>query len=80
MIVVAVAMIVFFVFYELKFPYAIIPAAILRNKRIIFSLLSALFCLALMMTVAFQLPFALQGYRCYTALKAGAITLVAPVM
>ena len=53
LIVVAIALIIFFVFFELKFPYAIIPATILKNRKIIFSLLSSLFNTALLMTVSF---------------------------
>ena len=45
--------------YELKNPFAIIPAAVLKSKALILSLLSTLAGFAVVSVVSFLLPFAL---------------------
>ena len=46
LIVVGVVLLVVFVLFEARQPYALIPLIIMRNRKMIFSLLSALFTYA----------------------------------
>lgn len=71
--------IVGFVFWELKHPFAILPRAILTNKKIIYSLLAGLWNFALIVTVSFQMPFALQNIHQLEPYVVGLLSLVSPI-
>lgn len=50
---------VLFVLWELRHPFAIIPKILLKNKTIMLSLGAGLFNFSMITTVGFQMPFVL---------------------
>jgi len=70
---------VWFVFWELRHPFAILPRGILTNDKIVYSLLAGLFNFALITTVGFQMPFALQNIHKLSPSTVGLMSLVNPI-
>lgn len=68
-----------FVFWELKHPFPILPPGILKNRMVICSLLAGLWNFALITTVSFQVPFALQGIHQFTPSVVGFMGIVNPL-
>ncbi|CAL6081257.1 Multidrug_MFS transporter [Hexamita inflata] len=74
-----VALIIFFVWWELRHPFAMLPRGILTCKKIVLSLIASLFNFAMMTATLFQMPFVYQTLRCYSPTESGFINLVTPV-
>lgn len=74
-----IACLVWFVFWELRHPFAILPRGILTNQKIMYSLLAGLFNFALITTVGFQMPFALQNIHKLSPSTVGLMSLVNPI-
>ncbi|CAL6044139.1 Multidrug_MFS transporter [Hexamita inflata] len=74
-----VALIIFFVWWELRHPFAMLPRGILTCKKIVLSLIASLFNFAMMTATMFQMPFVYQTLRCYSPTESGFINLVTPV-
>ncbi|CAL5994406.1 Multidrug_MFS transporter [Hexamita inflata] len=72
------ALLVFFVWWELRHPFAMLPRGILTNKKIVLGLIASLFNFAMMTATLFQMPFVYQTMRCYTPTTSGFINLVTP--
>ncbi|CAL6107547.1 Multidrug_MFS transporter [Hexamita inflata] len=73
-----ILMMVFFVFWEFRHPYAILPKMILTNKKIMCTMGASLTNFAMMAATLFQMPFVYQTMRCYSPTISGVIGLTTP--